>query len=54
MDVDTLALLEHYPQAVREMVDVGFKIDSVLKAYSIVGDHVDDLLSVLTTTMQDA
>lgn len=39
-----------YPQAVEDLVMNGFELSKVLRAYDLVGDNFDDLLSFLLTS----
>lgn len=41
---------EEYPQTVQELVMNGFELEKVLRAYDLVGDHFDDLLSFLLSS----
>jgi hypothetical protein len=41
---------DEYPQTVQELVMNGFPLPKVLKAYELIGDRFDDLLSYLMST----
>lgn len=45
------ARLANLPPVVHEMIFAGFSTTNVLKAFDLVGDSVDDMLSVLTTML---
>eukprot|EP00543_Licmophora_paradoxa_P008122 CAMPEP_0202453098 /NCGR_PEP_ID=MMETSP1360-20130828/11147_1 /ASSEMBLY_ACC=CAM_ASM_000848 /TAXON_ID=515479 /ORGANISM="Licmophora paradoxa, Strain CCMP2313" /LENGTH=435 /DNA_ID=CAMNT_0049072095 /DNA_START=170 /DNA_END=1480 /DNA_ORIENTATION=+ len=40
---------DQYPQTVQELVMNGFELPKVVKAYELIGDNFDDLLSFLVT-----
>ena len=46
---DALAVTE-YPQSVQELVVNGFDLKRVVRAYELVGDNFDDMLSFLIST----
>lgn len=43
----TTTTTDEYPNSVQELVMNGFELSKVLRAYDLVGDNFDDLLSFL-------
>jgi hypothetical protein len=41
---------DEYPNSVQELVMNGFELSKVLRAYDLVGDNFDDLLSFLLSS----
>jgi len=41
---------DEYPQTVQELVMNGFELSKVVRAYDLIGDNFDDILSYLMTT----
>lgn len=47
--VSASASIDQYPQTVHELVMNGFELRKVVRAYELIGDNFDDLLSFLMT-----
>ena len=45
-----LGAVDEYPQTVQELVMNGFELRRVVRAYELIGDNFDDLLSFLVST----
>jgi hypothetical protein len=45
-----LGAVDEYPQTVQELVMNGFELSKVVRAYELIGDSFDDLLSFLMST----
>ena len=43
----TIGTIDEYPQTVQELVMNGFDLKKVVRAYNLIGDNFDDLLSFL-------
>lgn len=46
----SLSADEEYPQTVQELVMNGFELSKVVRAYELIGDNFDDLLSFLLSS----
>lgn len=44
------ASTDEYPPTVQELVMNGFDLSKVIRAYELIGDNFDDLLSFLIST----
>jgi hypothetical protein len=48
--VDVALTVDEYPSSVQELVMNGFDLSKVLRAYDLIGDNFDDLLSFLISS----
>jgi hypothetical protein len=48
--VDATLTVDEYPSSVQELVMNGFDLSKVLRAYDLIGDNFDDLLSFLLSS----